>query len=154
MNSFEPSLESIDSLKDIDALCLFVTDDDRPLTGAAGYVDWRMCGAVSRVLLQGFFKGDRGEQLLMPTSGGVQAVKLFAVGAGPSKTLDASTLGLLLESSALMLKKAGVSSVALSLPKCAVDDAARAEVVKKRFAPSFAPGVTTVFAEKALRALL
>ncbi len=154
MNSCEPSLESIDTLKEVDALCLFVTDDDRPLAGAAGFLDWRMCGSLSRVLLQGFFKGDRGEQLLMPTSGGVQAVKLFAVGAGPSKTLDASTLGLLLESSALMLKRAGVTSVAISLPRCALDDAAKADAVKKRFAPSFAPGTTTLFAEKALRALL
>ncbi len=154
MNTLEPSLESIDSLKDVDALCLFVTDDDRPLEGAAGFVDWRMCGSLSRVLLQGFFKGDRGEQLLMPTSGGVPAVKLFAVGAGSSKTLDASTLGLLLESSALMLKRAGVTSVAVSLPKCALDDAVKADAVKKRFAPSFAPGTTALFAEKALRALL
>ncbi len=154
MTSFEPSLEAIDALNGIDALCVFVAEDDRPLSGAAGYLDWRMCGALSRVLLQGFFKGDRGEQLLMPTSGGVSTVKLFAVGAGNSKALDASTLGLLLESSALMLKKAGVTSVAISLPKCALDDAARADAVKKRFAPSFAPGTTTVFAEKALRALL
>ena len=154
MTSLDPSLESIDSLSGVDALCVFVTDDDRPLSGAAGYLDWRMCGALSRVLLQGFFKGDRGEQLLMPTSGGVSTVRLFAVGAGNSKALDASTLGLLLESSALMLKKAGVTSVALSLPKCGVDDTARAEAVKKRFAPSFAPGTTTVFAEKSLRALL
>jgi hypothetical protein len=154
MTSFEPSLEAIDGLSGVDALCVFVTEDDRPLQGAAGYLDWRMCGALSRVLLGGFFKGDRGEQLLMPTRGGVSPVKLFAVGAGPSKTLDASTLGLLLESSALMLKRAGVSSVALSLPKCGLDDASRADVVKKRFAPSFAPGTTTVFAEKSLRALL
>ncbi|MBL8950760.1 MAG: peptidase M17 [Myxococcaceae bacterium] len=154
MNSFEPSLDAVDTLKDIDALCVFVADDDRPLTGAAGYLDWRMCGSLSRVLLQGFFKGDRGEQLLMPTSGGVPAVKLFAVGAGPSKSLDASTLGLLLESSALMLKRAGVQSVAVSLPKCGLDDAAKAEAVKKRFVPSFSPGTTALFAEKALRALL
>jgi hypothetical protein len=154
MTSFEPSLESIDGLKDIEALCVFVTDDDRPLTGAAGYLDWRMCGSLSRVLLRGFFKGDRGEQLLMPTNGGVSTVKLFAVGAGPSKTLDASTLGLLLESSALMLKRAGVASVAISLPKCALDEAAKADAVKKRFAPSFSPGTTAVFAEKSLRALL
>jgi hypothetical protein len=154
VTSYEPSLDAIDGLTGIDAVCLFIADDDRPLSGAAGYLDWRMCGALSRVLLQGFFKGERGEQLLMPTRGGVSPVRLFAVGAGNSKSLDASTLGLLMESSALMLRKAGVTSVALSLPKCAVDDARRAELVKQRFAPSFAPGVTTVFAEKALRALL
>jgi hypothetical protein len=154
VNSFEPSLESIDALSGVDALCLVVTDDDRPLQGAAGYLDWRMCGGISRVLLQGFFKGDRGEQLLMPTKGGLPVTKLFAVGAGPSAKLDESTFGLLLENAALMLKKAGCTSVALALPRCSLDDATRAEAVKKRFAPSFAPGVTAVFAEKSLRALL
>jgi hypothetical protein len=152
--SHEPSLESIDSLQGVDALCVVLTEDDRPLTGAAGYLDWRMCGSLSRVLLQGFFKGDRGDQLLMPTSGGVSAIKLFAVGAGSSKSLDESTLGLLLENAAQMLKKAGVSTVALALPRCSLEDATKADVVKKRFAPMFAPGVTQVFAEKSLRALL
>jgi hypothetical protein len=75
------------------------------------------------------------------------------VGGGTSKSLDASALKTLLETSAQMLKKAGVRSVALSLPKCAVDDAGKAEVVKKTFAPVFG-GPVTVFAEKGLRALL
>jgi len=154
MTAVDPSLDSIDSLTGVDALCVVVTDDDRPLTGGAGYIDWRMCGALSRVLLRGFFKGDRGEQLLMPTSGGITAVKLFAVGAGSSKSLDESTFGLLLENAAQMLKRAGVTSVALSLPRAGLDDQKKAEAVKKRFAPMFAPGLTTVFAEKSLRALL
>lgn len=150
----EPSLEAIDALTGVDALCVLVAEDDRPLAGAAGYLDWRMCGSLSRVLLQGFFKGERGDQLLMPTSGGVGPVKLFAVGAGSSKSLDEPALGALLESCAQMLKKAGVTSVALSLPRCAVDDAARAEAMKKRFQPAFAPGTVALFAEKPLRALL
>jgi hypothetical protein len=154
VTTLEPSLEAIDALSGVDAVCLVVTDDDRPLQGAAGFLDWRMCGGLSRVLLQGFFRGDRGEQLLMPTKGGVPAGRLFAIGAGNSKTLDESTFGLLLENAALMLKKAGVTSVALSLPRCPLDDSVRADAVKKRFAPSFAPGVTAVFAEKSLRALL
>jgi hypothetical protein len=154
VNGVEPSLDSLDALEGTDALCLVLAEDDRPLSGAAGYLDWRLCGGLSRVLLKGFFKGERGEQLLMPTLGHVPAVKLFAVGAGSSKSLDASTLGLLLESSALMLRRAGVTSVVLSLPRCALDDQSRAEAVKKRFAPSFAPGSTAVFAEKSLRALL
>ena len=47
---------------------------------------------LSRVLLAGFFKGDRGEQLLMPTSGGVSPVKLFAVGS-PSVRRSACKAG-------------------------------------------------------------
>ena len=154
MTGLEPSLESLDALSaDTDALCMVLTEDDRPLSGAAGYLDWRLCGGLSRVLLKGFFKGERGEQLLMPTLGHVPVVKLFAVGGGTSRSLDAPALKTLLETSAHMLRKAGVTSVALSLPKCAVDDAGKAEAVKKAFAPAFG-GPVTVFAEKGLRALL
>lgn len=153
MTALEPSLDALDALVDADALCLLLTEDDRPLSGAAGYLDWRLCGGLSRVLLKGFFKGERGEQLLMPTSGHVPTVKLFAVGAGSSKSLDASVLNTVLATSAAMLKKAGVTSVALSLPRCTLDDAAKAEAVKKHFAPAFG-GSVAVFAEKSLRALL
>jgi hypothetical protein len=153
VNAVEPSLEALDGLTDADALCFVLTEDERPLSGAAGYLDWRLCGGLSRVLLKGFFKGERGEQLLMPTSGHVPATKLFAVGGGSSKSLDLAALKTVLETSAQMLKKAGVKSVGLSLPRCAVDDAAKAEAVKRHFAPQFG-GPVTVFGEKSLRALL
>jgi hypothetical protein len=146
-------LDALDALADTDALCMILTEDDRPLSGAAGYLDWRLCGGLSRVLLKVFFKGERGEQLLMPTSGHVPVVKLFAVGAGASKSLDGAGLNALLASSAQMLRKAGVTSVALALPKCAIDDAAKADAVKRHFAPAFG-GPVAVFAEKSLRALL
>jgi hypothetical protein len=154
VTAVEPSLESLDGLAGVDALCMLLSDDDRPLSGAAGYLDWRLCGGLSRVLLQGFFKADKGEQLLMPTLGRVPSPRLFAVGVGPSRAIDAAALKALLASSAQMLKKAGVASVALSLPRCGVDEAARAEAVKRTFLPAFSPGEVTVFAEKALRALL
>jgi hypothetical protein len=151
--SLEPSLESLDGLSGVDSLCLFLTEDDRPLSGAAGYLDWRMCGALSRVLLNGVFKGERGEKMLMPTFSKVPAPRLFAVGVGQSRQLDAAAFGTLLETSATMLKRAGVSSVAISLPRGPLDDAARADALKHKFVPAFG-GTVSIFAEKGLRALL
>ena len=36
-----------------DCLVLSVFKDDRPLRGAAGLADWRMCGRLSRLVDQG-----------------------------------------------------------------------------------------------------
>ncbi len=155
MNAQEPSLESLDGLIGCDALCLFVAEDDRPLSGAAGFVDWRLGGGLSRVLQQGFFVGAADDRLLFPTGGTLPVPRVFAVGVGPDASVDAAKLGSLLEGAAAMLKKAGVSSVALALPKAnALNDEARVEAIKRHFVPGFGNGNVTVLADRGVRALL
>src|SRR5262249_60449693 len=75
------TLESLDPLP-VDTVCLFVPEDERPLTGAAGYVDWRLCGQLSRLLVDGFFKGSRGESLLLPSNGRIGGPRGVVVGLG------------------------------------------------------------------------
>lgn len=153
--SQEPSLEALDALGGCDALCLFLAEDDRPLSGAAGYVDWRMGGGLSRVLLQGFFVGAADDRLLVPTAGTLAVPRLFAVGVGKEASLDEARLGKVLEGAAAMLKRAGVASVALALPKgAALSDEVRAEALKRCFLPGFGKGSVTVLAERGVRALL
>ncbi len=153
MNAQEPSLEALDGLT-CDALCLFVAEDDRPLSGAAGFVDWRLGGGLSRVLQAGFFVGVVDDKLLFPTSGSLAVPKVFAIGIGKEASLDAPTLGRVLEGAAATLKKAGVASVALALPKGPLDDEARVEALKRHFLPGFGNGPVTVLAERGVRALL
>ncbi len=151
----EPSLETLDSLIGCDALCLFVAEDDRPLSGAAGFVDWRLGGGLSRVLEQGFFVGAVDDRLLFPTSGTLPVPKIFAVGVGVEAALDVARFGQLLEGAAAMLKKAGVGSVALALPRgAAMGDEARVDALKRHFMPGFGSGAVTVLAERGVRALL
>ncbi|MBS1152817.1 MAG: Cytosol aminopeptidase [Myxococcaceae bacterium] len=151
----EPSLEALDSLLGCDALCLFVAEDDRPLSGAAGFVDWRLGGGLSRVLEQGFFIGEVDDRLLFPTGGSLPVPRIFAVGVGREASLDAARLGNLLEGAAAMLKKAGVGSVALALPRGGgLGDEARVEALKRHFLPGFGSGAVTVLAERGVRALL
>lgn len=150
----EPSLETLDGLTGVDALCLFVAEDDRPLSGAAGFVDWRLGGGLSRVLQAGFFVGAVDDKLLFPASGGLPVPKIFAIGIGREASLDADTLGRVLEGAAATLKKAGVGSVALALPKGALADEARVEALKRHFLPGFGNGPVTVLAERGVRALL
>jgi hypothetical protein len=150
----EPSLEALDGLAGCDALCLFVAEDDRPLSGAAGFVDWRLGGGLSRVLEQGFFVGAVDDRLLLPTSGTLPMSRIFAIGIGLEAALDAARLGKLLEGTAAMLKKAGVGSVALALPRGVLADEARVEALKRHFLPGFGAGTVTVLAERGVRALL
>jgi hypothetical protein len=151
----EPSLEALDGLIGCDALCLFVAEDDRPLSGAAGFVDWRLGGGLSRVLQQGFFIGAVDDRLLVPTSGTLPVPRIFAVGVGLEAGLDAARLGTLLEGAAAMLKKAGVGSVALALPRgSGLGDEVRVEALKRHFLPGFGNGTVTVLAERGVRALL
>lgn len=80
--AIEPSLESIDALE-ADTIAIGITSDGRPLCGAAGYVDWRLCGHLSKLLLQGVVTGERKEKVLFPTPGRLSVSRLLLFGWGP-----------------------------------------------------------------------
>ena len=46
-----PNLRQLDTLR-CEALAGAFFEDERPLRGALGYIDWRMCGMLSRLLVQ------------------------------------------------------------------------------------------------------
>ena len=82
--TLDASFEALDGLA-IDTLALFIHPDRLPLRGAAGIVDWRLCGALSTALKEGGITGKRGERLLLPTHGKVGPSRLLIFGAGPAK---------------------------------------------------------------------
>lgn len=138
-------LDALDSLSGVEALCCFVTEDERPLSGAAGFLDWRLCGALSKVLLSGFFVGAPGDKLLVPTDARVPARRVFAIGLGRSQAVTALGLEHALTAAAAMLSKAQVPSVALAFPMLPGAVAAqRDELVERAFAPHF-QGAVAVF---------
>lgn len=150
----EPSLATIDSLSGVEALCLLVTEDERPLGGASGFVDWRLCGALSRVLQGTFFAGKPDERLLMTTQGRVPPEKLFAVGLGLGKSITALGYENALKATAQMLVKAQVKSVALALPTLPqFNDEATAAMVNRGFLDGY-DGRVTVFAPRGIGARL
>lgn len=126
------SLEAVDELFGFDAVCALVTEEERPFSGGLGFLDWRLCGAVSRVVKSGFFSGVPGEKLLLPTDGRVPAGRVFVVGLGRSNAVTAVGLEHALAQAAEMLKKAGVESVALALPRLAAPLAAAREQTLER----------------------
>jgi len=139
------NLDAIDTLSGIEAVCCFISEDERPLSGAAGFVDWRLCGEFSRILKSGFFTGTPGDKLLLPVGAHVPAKKLFAVGLGRSQGITGLGLEHALTQAASMLTKAQVESVALAfpvLPKAVAPT--RDELIARAFAPHF-HGAVAVF---------
>jgi hypothetical protein len=60
----------------------FVFDDERPLAGILGLLDWRLCGRLSRLLQRKVAEGTPGELLLTSLVPWRPRGRLFLVGLG------------------------------------------------------------------------
>jgi len=146
----EVGLQGLDALTGVDALCLFVGEDERPLQGTAGFVDWRLCGGLSRVLLEGFFRGAEGETLLLPTNGRLPVSRIFVIGTGRAAELDAAAVGRALKHAAEVLQRAKVSSVALEIPgDGTMDEGARNQALRAHFLLTMDKAQVAVFGGRA-----
>ncbi len=67
-----------------DALLIPVFADERPLRGAAGLCDWRLCGRLTRLCKTSRLAGARGETLMLPPGRRLPFKRLFVFGLGPS----------------------------------------------------------------------
>lgn len=112
--SFYPlTLEAMDRSA-AEALCLFVGEDERPLTGLAGLADWRLAGGLSRLVRQGLLHGTSGEALLTPARR-LPFRKLFLFGLGP-QVQDEAALSAHVDEAMRKLASAQVEDAALQLP--------------------------------------
>ena len=73
---------------DLAVACFF--EDERPLRGAAGRIDWRLCGLVSEQIEAGRIAGRVGECLLVPGSGTLRTPRVMLLGLGPRRSFDAA----------------------------------------------------------------
>lgn len=155
VTAHELGFEALDGLTGLDALCLFVGEDERPLEGLAGFVDWRLCGALSRLIRRGFFTGKKDEKLLLPSEGRLSTERVFAVGVGRSHGLDPVHLGDALVAAGEMLNKAKIRSVGLTVPTGDhLEEAARAAAFTGKFLPAFKGERVAVIADKGLARLV
>ena len=116
--SFYPlTLEAIDRSpgSSVEALCLFIGEDERPLTGLAGLADWRLSGRLSRLLRQGVLTGVAGEAVLTPPGTRLGFRKLFVFGLGKLEQAEGALVERLGEGLRKLLQ-AGVQETALQLP--------------------------------------
>lgn len=71
-----------------EALALTFFADERPLRGAAGLADWRLCGRLSRLLRAERLGGAEGEALMLPPGRRLPFPRLLLLGLGPSERFD------------------------------------------------------------------
>jgi hypothetical protein len=109
------STEAID-LQECDVLVTGFFQDERPLRGSSGWMDWRLNGVLSRFLIEKRLTGDWQEATLIPSQGRVMSRMILLLGLG--KIREYSYLRLRELSPYLLetLKKLNTSNVCLSLP--------------------------------------
>ncbi|MDD9933314.1 MAG: hypothetical protein OXT09_06920 [Myxococcales bacterium] len=110
-----PELERIDGLR-CEALALPFFADERPLRGAAGLVDWRLCGFLSSLLRSGKLEGVAGETVLLPARPKLPVDKLFLFGLGPSEEFADDQVGPMIDHMLDTMAQAGIRTTALCLP--------------------------------------
>src|SRR5204863_6154702 len=71
-----------------EVLACGVFADERPHHGAAGLVDWRLSGTVSRLVEQGFLTGKRGEVVMLPLRPKLPFDKALLFGLGARADFD------------------------------------------------------------------
>lgn len=113
-------LRRLDELKG-EALALTFFEDERPLRGALGLIDWRLCGRISRTLLRGRATGALGERLLLPVRPRLSFQKLFLFGAGPKEKLDHAVVSDVIENMLTTLDRAKVRTCVMALPGRSLD---------------------------------
>jgi len=110
------TLPSLDELK-TEVLCLLVFSDERPLRGAAGLVDWRLCGRLSELLVREQLSGVFDDALLMPPpEQRLRAERILCLGAGSRAELDEARFRGLLRALLSRLMALRVRTAALALP--------------------------------------
>lgn len=77
----QPSLRRLD-LAGTEVLVAAVTEDERPLGGLAGLLDFRLQGRISKLLKRGFLTGKFGELLMLPGKPSLAFDKLILLGIG------------------------------------------------------------------------
>lgn len=74
----------------VDLAVLTIFEDERPLQGLAGLVDWRTGGSLSALLRAGFCTGALGEAVLLPGRRTLPMERLVLLGLGPARVFDRS----------------------------------------------------------------
>lgn len=101
---------------DADILALTLFEDERPLRGHAGMVDWRMNGELSRMIVNGSVSGREGEPLLMSTDNRIPSPRILLFGLGDSKLFEPKRFQGLLTAFVRTLSKLNLSRLAVTIP--------------------------------------
>ena len=100
-----------------DAIAIGFFQDERPLRGAAGMADWRLCGRLTRLIKSGKIGGKRGETLMLPPAGKrLTFPRLVMFGLGPSSGYGEARYREDVQRIREVLSKAGFTRYAIQPP--------------------------------------
>jgi hypothetical protein len=102
--------------KSRDTLCVTVFEDERPLRGVAGLVDWRLCGRLSRLLTSRKATGAAGESLMLPAGRRLPMNRIVWFGLGPAKGYNEERMRRDLAWIGDVFAKAAITECAMQLP--------------------------------------
>jgi hypothetical protein len=69
-------------LQESDLLITTLFQDERPLRGSVGWVDWRLNGKLSSLLIENKMKGEWKEKILIPSEGRISPRLILLFGLG------------------------------------------------------------------------
>ncbi len=114
------TMDGLDTLE-AEVMVLPFFSDERPLVGAAGLVDWRLCGTLSRKLMTGYLDGHFGEKSWIASPARLRAGSLLLLGLGASAAFDAERAKAACAVIAYALESAKVTTAAIALPGRSLD---------------------------------
>jgi hypothetical protein len=110
-----PDLRRLDeSGSEVLACGLF--EDERPPHGAAGMIDWRLAGGLSRLLERGFVRGVLGEVVMIPLRPKLPFDKGLFFGLGRRRGLDEQGFRKTVEKMLDVLEGLSARSAVVELP--------------------------------------
>ena len=110
-----PDLRRLDEVGSEVVVC-GIWRDERPLTGLACLLDWRLAGRLSRLAKQGFLVGDVGELLVLPARPRLPFDKVLACGLGPRGSFGDAAFRTVLERVIDALAGLSVKTAVIELP--------------------------------------
>src|SRR4051794_22160903 len=110
-----PDLRRLDEVGSEVVVC-GVWRDERPLTGLACLLDWRLAGRLSRLAKQGFLVGEVSEVLVVPARPRLPFDKLLVAGLGARTKFTDATFRTVLARVLDALKGLSVKKAVVELP--------------------------------------
>ena len=109
------SSEKVD-VQECDVVVSGFFQDERPLQGSSGWIDWRLNGALSRILIDKRLTGEWKETTLIPSQGRLMPRLILLIGLGKLKEYSYLRVRELPRYLLESLEKLRVSNICLSLP--------------------------------------
>lgn len=110
-----PDLRRLDEAGSEVVVC-GVWRDERPLTGLAGLLDWRLGGRLSKLARQSFLVGEVGEVLVVPARPRLPFDKVMVAGLGPRAGFGEETFRTVLARVLDALSGLSVKKAVMELP--------------------------------------